>query len=138
MISLYGLGFTDSIETPFFMLNSKYDEWQLQNILQIDCGHHTCAPTKDQQAGAIQHGKDFMKQLAPLYPATTKNGGVITSCICHGCAWNDQLFEGKLAGQHYADWFYGKSTGVAAWHVDASEPNGNGTYTFKQCSVYGK
>jgi hypothetical protein len=31
-----------------------------------------------------------MEQLAPVYTdGESKNGGMITSCICHGCPWSD-------------------------------------------------
>ena len=52
------------------MFNSKYDAWQLGNIFQ------STWETKEQQAGVLQYGKDFMKQLAPVYTnGETKNGG---------------------------------------------------------------
>ena len=85
----------------------------------------------------LEYGSSFMQQLAPASSGSeTQNGGCITSCICHGCPWNDQLYDGKLAGQHLADWFYGKVSGKAAWHFDTSTPNGNGTFTYHQCKPY--
>ena len=42
--------------------------------------------TKEEQDGVLQYGLDFLEQLKPAYTAPeTKNGGMITSCICHGC-----------------------------------------------------
>ena len=32
----------------------------------------------------------------------TQNGGMITSCICHGCPWGALELDGKLSFQHYA------------------------------------
>jgi hypothetical protein len=52
----------------------------------------------------LQYGKDFMAQLAPVYTGgETKNGGMITSCICHGCPWAQlQVNDGtnKTSYQH--------------------------------------
>merc|ERR1712232_1129288 len=69
----------DVITTPFFMFNSKYDAFQLLDELQ------TKWSTKEEQKVELQYGKDFMNQLAPVYmdANSSKNGGMITSCICH-------------------------------------------------------
>jgi hypothetical protein len=81
-----------------------------------------------------------MAQLAPAYVAPeTANGGMITSCICHGCPWGDLKLDGKSSYQHYADWFYGKTTGAASMHIDHRLPNGDGTLAggaFRQCSPF--
>ena len=46
---------------------------------------------------SIQYGLDFMKDLAPVYTGgETKHGGMITSCICHGCPWPTLELEGKV------------------------------------------
>jgi hypothetical protein len=62
--------------------NSKYDAWQLGNEFQSKW------PTKVEQDGVVQYGKDFLQQLAPVYSSSdTKNGGMITSCIWFVCVW---------------------------------------------------
>jgi len=121
----------DVIETPFFMFNSKYDAWQLANIFQSKW------TTPAEQAGVLQYGLDFMTALAPVYTGgVTKNGGMITSCICHGCPFPELELEGKNSYEHYADWFYGKTTGADSMHIDPRLPNGNGTLTFSQCAKF--
>jgi len=124
----------DVIDTPFFMFNSKYDAWQLGNEFQSSWA------TEAEQKGVLQYGTDFMAQLAPVYTGgETKNGGMITSCICHGCPWSTLELEGKTSYEWYADWFYGKTTGAASMHIDPRLPNGNGTLlapAFKQCAKY--
>jgi hypothetical protein len=114
--------------------NSKYDAWQLGNEFQSNW------VTKEEQAGVLQYGKDFMEQLAPVYtPPESKNGGMITSCICHGCPWSDLKLAGKSSYQHYADWFYSKTKGAESMHIDPSLPNGNGTLqggAFKGCKAF--
>jgi len=116
------------------VFNSKYDQWQLGNIFQSGW------QTKDEQAGVLQYGKDFMAQLAPVYSkAEAKNGGMITSCICHGCPWSDLVLEGKTTFQHYFDWSTGKTAGAASMHIDPRLPNGGGALngsTFAMCAPF--
>jgi hypothetical protein len=96
--------------------------------------------TKEEQDGVLQYGLDFLEQLKPAYTAPeTKNGGMITSCICHGCPWPALTLDGKNSYQHYADWFYGKTSGAASMHIDPSLPNGNGTLqggAYRGCAAF--
>ena len=88
----------------------------------------------------IQYGKDFMAQLVPVTAPGRENGGMITSCICHGCPWSDLLLEGKSTEEHYFDWFTGRTTGGAgSMHVDSRLPNGGGALTgpkFAMCRQF--
>lgn len=69
----------DTINTPLFIHNSKYDAWQLGNIFQSEF------VDKAEQNGVLQYGADFMQALEPLTSSpTSPHGGLITSCICHG------------------------------------------------------
>jgi hypothetical protein len=110
------------------------DAWQLANEFQSNW------VTKEEQEGVLQYGLDFMEQLQPVYTGgVTKNGAFITSCICHGCPWPALTLEGKNPNEHYADWFYGKTSGIDSMHIDPRLPNGNGTLTgaaFKSCTPY--
>ena len=77
----------DTIQTPLFMVNSKYDHWQLNNILQTNWR------TEQEQRSVLQYGADFLKALAPLSASSTSpHGGCITTCICHGCPWGGMNF----------------------------------------------
>ena len=94
-----------------------HDAWQLGNEFQSNWA------TKAEQAGVLQYGKDFMTQLAPVYTGgESKNGGMITSCICHGCPWTALKLDGKNSFEHYADWFYGKQDDWRRIHAHRSEP----------------
>jgi len=117
------------IQTPFFMSNSKYDAWQLGNILQ------TRWKTAETQAAVIQYGEDFLEQFKPVQ-SEPRNGAMITSCICHGCPWNQLVLDGQQSYQHYADWFYGKTRGSAAIHIDTRHPNGDGSLDLDQCESF--
>merc|ERR1711871_396043 len=116
----------DVIKTPFFMFNSKYDHWQLQNIFQSPW------TTPAEKKGVLQYGIDFMSQFSPVRK-NPSHGAMITSCICHGCPWSQLSLNGKTSYEHYADWFYGISSGEMAVHVDPRLPNGNGTITYASC-----
>ena len=124
----------DVIQTPFFMFNSKYDAWQLGNEFQSKWA------TKAEQAGVVKYGKDFLTQLATVADDSRANGGMITSCICHGCPWSDLVLEGKNTYEHYFDWFGGKTKGgSASMHIDPRLPDGGGALVgpkFKMCGAY--
>ena len=121
----------DTIETPLFMLNSRFDRWQLQNIFQSEWAN------KAEQDGVLEFGGHFLKALAPLTASpTSPHGGAITTCICHGCPWNDMNFTNAAADGAektfavvFADWWYGKTKGGNdSLYVDTRTPNGGGQY----------
>jgi len=114
------------IMTPFFVFNSKYDAWQLANELQTNW------VTPQQREAVVQYGVDFMTQFKPVQ-SEPANGAMITSCICHGCPWNNLVLEDKNSYQHYSAWFVGNTTGASSIHIDDRLPNGNGTIVNPSC-----
>ena len=66
-----------------------------------------------------------------------KSGGLITSCICHGCSWSSLALEGKTSYEHYAAWYNGKTSGPASIHIDSRGPNGGGAIADPRCSGEG-
>ena len=123
--------------------------------LYLVCGtrqHHACGNelqtrwtptsiTADQHAAVLQYGDDFLSQFGPV-GREGKNGAMITSCICHGCSWST-LTTGeagangkKTSYEHYADWFYGKTSGEDAIHIDPRLPNGGGAITDPRCTKF--
>jgi hypothetical protein len=99
------------VRTPTYMLNSKWDLWQLQNILALDAdtSRHSSpyapfvpclkdlvvSPTAcnaTQFAQFIGYGAQFEDALAaaraatPPRPYATRHGGFITSCAIHSTA----------------------------------------------------
>jgi hypothetical protein len=128
------------IKTPFYIFNSKFDAWQMGNILQIGClckqnsAHPstTCsaAPSANcnsaKKSAIDQYGVDFLRDLQPVI-GESQNGAFITSCICHGCDWANLAVGGKTSYQHYADWYYGRAVGGANVTVDTRGPNGDGS-----------
>jgi len=126
------------IETPLFVLNSKYDQWQLTNELQSDW------KTEETQSAVEAYGNDFLSALLPLVKETG-NGGFITSCICHGCAWDKLSLNGTVGGtpisangySWYALWASGLGEeGVQVLAVDPRGPNGDGAVTLDSCAAF--
>jgi len=118
------------IRTPFFMFNSKYDAYQLARVLDVKG-----METAEEQSAVLQYGSDFLKDFEQLQDEP-KNGGMITSCICHNCPWSHLALDGKSSYQHYADWSFGKASGADALHVDSRTPNGAGTITHPYCAEF--
>ena len=74
-----------------------------------------------------------------LPAGTNKNGGFITSCICHGCPWDKLTFEGnKTAYEYYADWANSRDfpRQPKSLVVDSRGPNGDGDLTFSECAPF--
>ena len=124
----------DTIETPLFMLNSRFDSWQLGNILQTNW---VDADELQKQRAVLQYGVDFVRSLAPLTASpTSPHGGLICTCICHGCPWPSMNFTNaaangvqKSSSQAFADWWYGRTKGGAdSLYIDPRTPNANGLY----------
>jgi len=129
------------MNTPFFMFNSRFDAWQMDNDLQIPCSagepnHPKCNSTE--QAAIVQYGADFITALQPVVESAPKNGAFITSCICHGCNWTGLVLEGATSYHHYLNWFQGKSAvkGGASIHIDDRAPNGGGVLDGGDCMPF--
>jgi hypothetical protein len=129
----------DVIQTPFFVFNSKYDAWQLENELKT-----TWSSTDKQELDAVlQYGKDFLRDFQPVQTAK-KNGAFITSCICHGCPWDVEAnnatgtlaVNGVSPWKAYANWYNGVDQGADAVHIDPRLPNGGGAILSEKCKPY--
>merc|ERR1711957_323092 len=73
------------IETPFFVMNSAYDAWQMHNILQTQC---IPAPNRgpcsaDQNATMQSYHDKFVKDIASVTDGKPKNGVYVDSCYVH-------------------------------------------------------
>lgn len=97
------------ITTLFFMLNNKYDAWQLDNVLQLSCATNPRIKCNTSaQAAVKQYSIDFLAAFAPVAVPTANhgaNGAMITSCICHGCPWSSLVLEGKNTYTHVHEWY---------------------------------
>jgi len=73
------------IETPFFVMNSAYDAWQMSHVLQTQC---IPAPNRgpcsaDQNATMQSFHDKFVKDIASVTDGKPKNGVYVDSCYVH-------------------------------------------------------
>ena len=116
------------IETPFYVLNSKYDQWQMDNILQVECIREKKSCSAAEKKAILAYGESFLSDFEPVMQ-NHKNGAMITSCICHGCNWKNISLNGKDTFSHYIDWFENDSGDH--FTIDPRGPNGDGQMDLK-------
>jgi hypothetical protein len=100
------------IKTPHFVINSFYDAWQFDNILEID----QCGPDNMCREKAAEGLRGAM--LAALEPTYAKNGSAayLYSCVTHCAQFNQEGRWSVLAvnGRTLRDAF-------TAWYDDKEE-----------------
>ena len=120
------------VQTPYFVFNSRFDAWQLGNILQVG----SWTGDKAKQDALVQYGADFLTEFEAVVPVAS-NGAFISTCICHACPFPTLTLENKTAFQHYAAWYEGVTAGgQASVHVDARPPNGGGAIVDSLCAAF--
>ena len=122
----------NTIQTPFFMFNSKFDLWQLEHELQASFS------TEAERLGVLRYGNDFLRQFS-FVRQNKRNGAFITSCVCHGCSWYSHGpldVAGKSPMQAYTRWLAGIDAGGAAVTVDKRGPNGDGGINDALCAKW--
>jgi len=110
------------VRTPLFVLSSKHDIWQVDNVL-----------VSREPAAVADYGRDFVEDLRPMLEDPRENGAAITSCVCHDCDFHRLEVDGRTAMQWYADWYHGKLRGAAAFRIDTHGPNGDGELRPPMC-----
>ena len=99
------------VKTPWFALQSRFDEWQLGYILFLPCiqsqswgppyAPSTCSPAED--AAIAAYGFDFMAQLQPVIAAPgSLNGGFVDACIIHGST--SSMIDGRTNSEAFEAW----------------------------------
>lgn len=119
-----------TLQERLFLFNSKYDTWQLDNVLQTGgrdrgVGLWMQGAPKDASmtSAASAFSQDFMAKL-PALASSEKNGGFITSCLCHDCPWRDLRVGAESALEHYVAWAEGRAE--RGLLIDSRGPNGDG------------
>jgi hypothetical protein len=129
------------IATPFFLMQTKFDQWQLANVVGL--GWSNCiisnhrpecntSETAEQQPLVRQFGRDLLADLAPVVSSALArgNGGFVSSCICHyRCPYgNLSLPRGGPSGSAlFAAWLRGDPDTAGRFVIDNSlAPNGDG------------
>jgi len=112
---------------PTFAVNSKFDAWQVSNILSPPCYKGFQDPPWERpfecdaeaQTAIEQYGKSFIKEFQP-FKNKPQNGGFITSCIEHGSALMHINVNGTTLRDAYSAWYSGQTTSETSWTIDPS------------------
>jgi len=120
------------INTPWFALQSRFDHWQLSEILFLPCMQaqnygppfkpSQCAGTP-QDADIEAYGPAFMEQFRPLMTGS-KNGVFLDACIIHGST--NSSIDGANNYEAFQLWLQG-STAHSTWWTykcDGSDSTG--------------
>jgi hypothetical protein len=123
------------VSTPFFAVQSRFDEFQLgPGIARVPClvgqayappyksdAAHLCNATERQYV--VEYGADFMEQFAPVLESE-RNGCFLVSCIQHNI---NALIENVSSGEAFAAWHTKSSLGEKhGYHfVDACGKGGS-------------
>ena len=85
------------VESPVFILQPKYDSWQIQEIL----GKY--------DATSVQNfGNEFMRRVRDSFLTFEKNSGFIDSCNHHcGSFWNNLHINNMTQSQAFYLWYTG-------------------------------
>lgn len=82
------------INTSIFMLQSKYDSWQLGEILgEINCGYVNA------------FGHEMLKRLENSLLKNENNSGFISSCTSHCGGWNTIRIESLTEEETFFLWY---------------------------------
>eukprot|EP00026_Physarum_polycephalum_P009288 Phypoly_transcript_09406.p1 GENE.Phypoly_transcript_09406~~Phypoly_transcript_09406.p1 ORF type:complete len:416 (+),score=52.69 Phypoly_transcript_09406:120-1367(+) len=70
------------IKTPIFMINSKYDSWQMENIYKLPCYTNLTKCNSTELADVVNYGKTFLATLPP-FEKNTEDGMFVDACYTH-------------------------------------------------------
>lgn len=102
------------IVTPIFATNSLYDEWQLNNVLDLGCSFNASSPgtCNSTQIKAVEDfRKDMLTALAPVMASKT-NGYFFDTCVVHtetcGPSWYGFLAvpENVSMAETFGNWVF--------------------------------
>jgi len=82
------------ITTPFFPLQSRYDSWQLDNILG----------TKNNDTLVNNYGQLFDQRFMPVSKLAV-NGYFLDSCYHHCAEWNSIRIQNQLSSTAMMSWY---------------------------------
>lgn len=110
---------------PTFAANSKFDAWQISNILSAPCYNHFQDPPwerpfecdAESQMAIERYGESFLEEFQS-FKKKAQNGGFITSCIEHGSALWHIGVNGTSLEEAYSAWYYGLNN--SSWTIDHS------------------
>jgi len=97
------------IKSPLFLLNSRFDSYQVGSILGVRCNPNVkgnCSATQiDQMDG---YGKLFYDTIAPVLQSS-KDGVFITACYTHqqetALVWDTIKIQNSSINTAFAKWY---------------------------------
>jgi len=104
------------IKTPIFMLNSKYDSWQIPNIYGLPCAADLSKCNTTEMNDFLQYGNTFLSTITPL-EKNPEDGLFVDACYTHcqsiETSWTKIVVltaDGTkvTANSAFYDWYYGK------------------------------
>jgi len=112
------------VDAPVFILEAKYDSWQMGNILGLKCNlvpyhsntrYKNC--TQDEVSLAREYGESMFRSITGNLKNST--GVFLSSCNFHATeiteisklAWDTVLVNGKTAQETFTEWYVGTGEG---------------------------
>ena len=121
---MFGSAVAKYVETPTFVLNSKYDHWQGAQIIGAGkCAANITGCPADVQAFWVDYGHSM---LALLDAMPARHGAYIHNCQSHcqtgfGAGYNSDTVNGTVMGDAVAQWHAAAMAGTqesVPRHVD--------------------
>ena len=109
------------VREPVFAVQSRFDEFQLQNLLGLPCFHgQTYAPpysnisaqcNTSEKAAIVRFGADLLEQMQPWLQRKPESGAWLVSCIQHDVNVPAAEFHNITETQAFTSWLNGESLG---------------------------
>ncbi|XP_059306332.1 pectin acetylesterase 8-like [Lycium ferocissimum] len=113
-LCLFPQYFQEGIKTPFFVVNSMFDTFQINKTFPgyyDDLFKNTCS------ASLVKNLQDFKQEFLSALPKqshSSSRGMFIDSCLIHahitsGVGWNGFSVNNKTIAQAFSDWYFDRS-----------------------------
>jgi O-palmitoleoyl-L-serine hydrolase len=102
---LFGANVIEYVETPMFVLNSKYDTWQEKAILGLNCDINKC--NSSQQAFFVEYGRLMLQRMKAV---PVRHAAFLTNCPAHcqtgtGGDWFRRSVQKTSIADAVASWY---------------------------------
>ncbi|XP_009589914.1 pectin acetylesterase 8-like isoform X1 [Nicotiana tabacum] len=115
-LCLFPQYFQQEIQTPFFIVNSMFDTFQINKTFlgyYEDLNNNTCSATL---VKTLQDFKqEFLSALPKQSDCSSSRGMFIDSCLIHsqilsGVGWNGFTVHNKTIAEAFSDWYFDRSS----------------------------
>ena len=135
---MFGANTSMFVETPLFVLNSKYDTWQAGGII----GAGSCGKNISNCSAKIQtfwggYGQRMVSILQALPP---QHGGFLSNCQAHcqtesAGAWTSRTVDGMPMGEAVAGWYNATMLAAGAGAVRAGNHTAASHRYYEACDI---